>query len=222
MKNQLAGCFICSAKEIIDYQLFVVTEPLNLIKDGHSNNSIRRAYYLALLKNYGERFRARRVCDIGEGILGIPIRKPFITCQIVLNSGDRIMRGFWSIILVLGLIISGCSEAGYINTKDGIPDSDEKIIKEFRAHHNYSQTELYTLGIRNLGEVDGFRIYFVLYKEASSVSEESWSKGGFVFPSESHTQILGVKEGDLYTLGNLLFETSINVEKLHDLIPGEK
>lgn len=43
-----------------------------------------------------------------------------------------------------------------------------------------------------------------------------------MFPSESHTQILGVKEGDLYTLGNLLFETSINVEKLHELIPEGK
>lgn len=106
-----------------------------------------------------------------------------------------------------------------VNYFDDIRNSDEYLIKTFRSHHNFSFKELKQLEINYLGQVDGFRIYFVPIK--GSWISDPWTKDGFTFPSESHTRIIGIKNGMLFTLGNLIHETSIDIKNLYELIQGK-
>ncbi|MBU3179200.1 hypothetical protein KPL47_23185 [Clostridium estertheticum] len=109
-----------------------------------------------------------------------------------------------------------------INESDSIIESDEKIIKEFRSHHNYSDKELKNLAINYLGDVDGFRVYFVPFKGSSGVlNEKNWTKDNYIFPIKSQTRIIGIKEDKLYTLGNLIHETNINIKALYTILPKE-
>jgi len=128
------------------------------------------------------------------------------------------------ILIVLVSLLVSCSSSieSYINRNDSIADRDEKVIKEFRSHHNYSNEELKSLAIKYLGEVDGFRIYFVPFKGSSGVlNEGSWTKDNYTFPVESHTRIIGIKNSNLYTVGNLIHETPINIKALYDILPNE-
>ncbi|MBS4538464.1 hypothetical protein GOQ27_08305 [Clostridium sp. D2Q-11] len=127
------------------------------------------------------------------------------------------------LLLIIVILLVGCKQKNeLIKTDDNINDKDEKIIKEFRSHHDYSKEELKSLNIKYLGEVDGFRIYFVPYKGSNGIlNERDWIKEGAVFPIESHTRILGVQYNKLYTLSNLVYETQINIKQLYELLPEE-
>ena len=120
----------------------------------------------------------------------------------------------------LVLFLVGCSSLSYINRGDNIPDGDERIIKEFRSHHDYSDVELKNLSIVYLGEIDGYRIYEVPYK-GEGASGEAWIRDGYKFPFKSHARIMGIKNGHLYTLGELIYETSIDAKGLYNLMPEE-
>lgn len=128
----------------------------------------------------------------------------------------------WVVILVVLLTLTGCKSTSYTNTKDNIADEDEKIIKEFRSHHGYSINELKNLDIKYLGTVDDYKIYYVPFKGASGVlKENSWIEEGYTFPAECHTRIVGIKSNNLYTIGNLIYETQINIKQLYELLPKE-
>lgn len=130
------------------------------------------------------------------------------------------MKKLVSLVLLVSFI--GCSSKNYINTKDNTLDKDEKIIKQFRANQNYSINELKNLQIKYLGEIDNYNIYYVPFKGSSGVlNENAWVKNGHTFPIESQTRIIGIKNDQLYTLGNLLNETQINIDNLYDLMPDE-
>jgi hypothetical protein len=133
------------------------------------------------------------------------------------------MKNLISLIsLILLLFITGCSPKSYINNKDSIPDNDEKIIKEFRSHHNYTKDQLKTLEIKHLGDVSDYRIYYVPFKGSSGVlNEEDWIEGEYIFPIESHTRIIGIRNDKLYTLGELINETQIDIKALYNIMPDE-
>ena len=136
------------------------------------------------------------------------------------------MKRISIIILTLLLLLVGCKSTGgvnsVVNTKDNINDNDEVIIKEFRSHHNYTNKELINLGIKYLGTVDGYRIYNVPFKGSSGVlNPSSWTKEGYTFPVECQTRIIGIKSSELYTIGNLIHETQINIKQLYDILPEE-
>lgn len=136
------------------------------------------------------------------------------------------MKKVLTIILIFFLALSGCKSTGIknslLNTKDNINDKDEAIIKEFRSHHDYSNKELKNLKIKYLGTVDGYRIYYVPFKGSSgAVNPTSWTKEGYTFPVECQTRIIGVKSNKLYTIGNLIHETQVNIKQLYEVLPGE-
>lgn len=108
-----------------------------------------------------------------------------------------------------------------INQYDNIPDDDEFLIKNFRAHHDYSAIELKFLDIKFLGEVDGYRIYYVPNKNDTSYDQDDWKVGKLVFPSKCHTRIVGIKNNKLSVIGELLNEIKINAQKLYNIIPKE-
>jgi hypothetical protein len=130
------------------------------------------------------------------------------------------LKRAFSLILFFLLILVGCKGAKYINTKDNINDKDEAIIKEFRSHHGYSNDELKNLEIKYLGAVDDYEIYYVPFKNESE-SSDNWIKEGYIFPAKSHTRIVGVKSNELYTIGNLIHETQINIMQLYEVLPEE-
>ena len=136
------------------------------------------------------------------------------------------MKKVLTVILILLLALSVYKSTGIensvLNTKDNIDDKDEAIIKEFRSHHDYSNKELRNLEIKYLGTVDGYRIYYVPFKGSSGVlNPSSWTKEGYTFPVECQTRIIGVKSTELYTIGNLIHETQINIKQLYDVLPKE-
>lgn len=92
-----------------------------------------------------------------------------------------------------------------------INTENEKIIKEFRSHHGYTNDELKNMKIKYLGNVEGYFIYYVPLKESADYgsSMQSYEAGGYVFPAVSMSRIIGIKDSKLYTLGNLIFETSL-------------
>jgi hypothetical protein len=124
------------------------------------------------------------------------------------------------VVVTLIFFLAGCSNSSFINRSDNIPDGDEKIIKEFRAHHDYSDAELKSLAITYLGEINGYRIYGVPYKGVE-LYDKDWIKDGYNFPSKSHSRIIGIISGHLYTLGNLIHETSIDIKGLYNLVPED-
>ena len=134
--------------------------------------------------------------------------------------GVYILKRIFSIILFFSLVLVGCKSTGYINAKDNIDDKDEAIIKEFRSQHGYSKDELKKLEIKHLGTVDNYKIYYVPYKNESE-SGDSWVKEGYTFPPKSHTTIVGIKSNELYTIGNLIYETQINIKRLYEVLPKE-
>lgn len=99
-------------------------------------------------------------------------------------------------------------------------EGDEKIIREFRSHQGYSKEELNKLDIKPLGTIDAYDIYYVPFKD-KTFGSENWSKDGCTFPIFFNTRIIGVKSNRAYTLGNLLFETKIDVKKLYQLLPED-
>lgn len=141
------------------------------------------------------------------------------------NKAETIIYGVCTLCIIGAVVLKISSiyvDNSYLNKSDNISDRDKKLIKEFRSHHNYSNDELKSLEIKYLGEVDGYRIYFVPFKGSSGVlNSGAWKKEGYTFPVASHTQIIGIKDGNLYTLGNLIHETSINIRGLYELMPEE-
>lgn len=127
-------------------------------------------------------------------------------------------------IVLITLTLTGClgENNTFVDSEDDINDGHEYIIKEFRSHHDYSYDELKELDIKYLGDVDNFSIYYVEYeKESGIIYPEGWNVDGFIFPSQSHTRIMGISGGKLYVLGKLIHETSINVEALYWIMPDE-
>ena len=117
------------------------------------------------------------------------------------------------------LFITGCLPKSYPNNKDSIPDNDEKIIKEFRSKQNYTTDQLKILEIKHLGDVSDYRIYYVPFKGSSGIiNEEDWKKGEYIFLNESHTRIIGISNNKLYTLGNLINETQIDIKALYNIV----
>lgn len=130
------------------------------------------------------------------------------------------MKKILSIILILVFVLAGCKSTNYINSKDNIDDKDEAIIKEFSSNHGYSDDELKKLEIEYLGIADDYSIYYVPIKEEQE-SGEDWTKDGYTFPAKSHTKIVGIKSNKLYTIGELIHETQINIKKLYEVLPEE-
>ena len=133
--------------------------------------------------------------------------------------GGYILKRIVSIVLFFILVLAGCKSTNNINAQYNCDDKDESIIKEFRSHHGYSNDELKKLEIKYLGTVDNYRIYYVPYKNESE--GESWVKEGYTFPPKSHDKIVGIKSNKLYTIGNLIHETQINIKQLYELLPEE-
>ena len=138
------------------------------------------------------------------------------------------MKNKWLLLIAIFIVFTSLlisyksSVDSYINKSDSITDGDEKIIKEFRSHHDYSNKELKNLAIHYLGDVDGFRVYFVPFKGSSDVpNEKSWIKDNYAFPIKSQTRIMGIKDDKLFTLGNLIHETTINIKALYTVLPNE-
>lgn len=133
------------------------------------------------------------------------------------------MKKFIKIIFITlfsMFILLGYQSTTYINTKDDIDDSDEALIKEFRQNHGYSNNELKTLPIKLLREIDDYKIYYVDFNKTTESSND-WGKDGIVFSVKSHTRIIGIKSKKLYTIGNLIYETQINIKKLYKILPSE-
>lgn len=124
------------------------------------------------------------------------------------------------IIFTTLFILTGCKGSSYINAKDNIPDKDERLIKKFRSYQEYSNNELKNLDIRYLGTVYNYKIYYVPYKGENG-GEGDWVQGGYIFPTASHTRIIGIKSNKLYVLGELIFEQHINIELLYKILPDE-
>lgn len=120
---------------------------------------------------------------------------------------------FLLISLISFIILTGCKSNQNSNSS-----SDEKIIKEFRSHQKYSSSELKAIEIKYLGNVDNYKIYYVSYKEQVSANEKPFIKDNYIFPIAAQTRIVGIKEKELYTLGNMLYETQINVQQLYNLV----
>jgi hypothetical protein len=122
------------------------------------------------------------------------------------------------------LVLVGSKSTGgvnsVVNTKDNIDDEDEAIIKEFRSHHGYTNNELKNLSIKYLGVVDNYKIYYVPFKDGNETGE-GWTKEGYTFPVKSHTRIVGIKSNKLYTIGELIHETQIDIKQLYELLPEE-
>jgi uncharacterized protein (UPF0128 family) len=117
-------------------------------------------------------------------------------------------------------MLVGCKSTNFINTKDNVDDRDEGIIKEFRSHHGYTNEELKNLTIKLLGTVDDYKIYYVSFKDENQTGE-GWTKEGYTFPLKSHTRIVGIKSDKLYTIGELIHETQINIKQLYGVLPEE-
>ena len=101
-------------------------------------------------------------------------------------------------ILFLVFVMFSLNVLVSVNYIDEIRNSDEYLIKSFRSHHNYSIKELKQLEIEYLGEVDGYRIYFVPSKGKGSWTSDPWIKDGYTFPSESHTLIGSINSSVIF------------------------
>lgn len=106
-----------------------------------------------------------------------------------------------------------------ISNMYSINAENDKIIKEFRSHHGYTNDELKNMKIKYLGNVEGYFIYYVPLKPVVEEGNDCEAKG-YVFPAVSMTRIIGIKDGTLYTLGNLIFETSLreHVGEVYNLL----
>jgi hypothetical protein len=103
-----------------------------------------------------------------------------------------------------------------INYTDAIRNSDELLIKAFRSRPNYSIKELRQLEIEYLDVVDGYRVYFVPLK--ASHYSLPLVKDSFTFPSESLARIVGIKNGRLHVLGELVKENDADTRRLYELM----
>ncbi len=109
-----------------------------------------------------------------------------------------------------------------VSNKYNINAENEKIIKEFRSHHGYTNDELKNMKIKYLGNIEGYFIYYVPLKKSFDCGNDYEAKG-YVFSSVSMTRIIGINNGELYTLGNMIFETSLreHVGEVHNLLLDE-
>jgi len=127
-----------------------------------------------------------------------------------------------SSIILICLIFLGYSFVNYftyIDKKDSIRDDDEKLIKKFRSHHNYSLDELKGLEIEYLDEIDGYRIYLVEFDGNTDMGSLSgWDIDEYVFPIGASTRIIGIKDDNLYVSGKLIYETAIDIDRLYELV----
>lgn len=123
-------------------------------------------------------------------------------------------------VLLLLIVFIPWKSMSYTNTRDGIGDKDEAIIKEFRSHHGYSKNELKNLEIKYLGTVDDYKIYYVPYKNDEPLTKDL-VKEGYTFPFKCQTRIIGINSYKLYTIGNLIYETQINIKQLYEILPEE-
>lgn len=107
-------------------------------------------------------------------------------------------------------------------SKYNINAESEKIIKEFRSHHGYTSDELKNIKIRYLGNIHGYYIYYVPLKKSYDDGND-YKTNGYVFPGVSMTRIIGIENGNLYTLGNMIFETSLreDVGEVYNLLLDE-
>ncbi|NMM61665.1 hypothetical protein HBE96_02955 [Clostridium sp. P21] len=66
---------------------------------------------------------------------------------------------------------------------------------------------------------------FIYYVPLKPVVEEGsdYTANGYVFSAISMQRIVGIKDGELYTLGNLIFETSLreHVGEVYNLLIDE-
>jgi hypothetical protein len=122
---------------------------------------------------------------------------------------------------VKGKVLNENSIKKFSVTEYKINKDNEKIMKEFRSHHGYSSDELEKLKIKYIGNVDNFYIYYVPFKDNSYDYDKDFEAKGYRFPAKSHTRIIGIKDGKLYTLGNIIYETSISVKDLYNLLLDE-
>lgn len=106
-------------------------------------------------------------------------------------------------------------------TEYKINEENEKLIKEFRSHHGYSSDELKNMKIKYIGNVDNYYIYYVPFKDKWYDYQGDFKCQGYSFPAQSQVRIIGSKDGKLYTLGMMIFETSINVKDLYNLLLDE-
>lgn len=75
--------------------------------------------------------------------------------------------------------------------------------------------------IQYLGEVDGARVYEVPPVASNVTGSPFYNYNGYVFADRSFTSIIGIKEGRLYTFGELINEVKVSVEKLYDFMPTD-
>ena len=121
------------------------------------------------------------------------------------------------VILILLLSFIGCTTKNYTYSS-----KDEKLIKEFRSHQNYKEKDLKDLKIKKLGVVDDYTIYDVPYKGSNgTLNKNSIMKNNYTFSDVASTRIIGIKGSELFTLGNLVYEVNIDLEKLYELIPDK-
>ncbi|WPC43932.1 Ig-like domain-containing protein [Clostridium sp. JS66] len=102
-----------------------------------------------------------------------------------------------------------------------INTENEKIIKKVRSYF-YTNNELKNMKIKYLGNVEGYFIYYVPLKPVVEEGNDYTAKG-YVFSARSMQRIVGIKDGELYTLGNLIFETSLreHVGEVYNLLIDE-
>lgn len=136
------------------------------------------------------------------------------------HIGGHILKKVLAFTLFFLFMLVGCKSTSFINTKDNVDDKDEGIIKEFRSHQGYTNEELKNLTIKSLGTVDDYKIYYVSFKDENETGE-GWTKEGYTFPLKSHTRIIGIKSDKLYTIGELIHETQINIKQLYGVLPEE-
>ena len=133
-----------------------------------------------------------------------------------------IRKTFPLFIIVTSLVYLGISFFNYftyVNKDDSIRDDDEKLIKKFRSHHDYTPDELQNLEVIYLDEIDAYRIYLVEYQDSTELGEpKGWEVEEYSFPTGAETRIIGIKDNTLFVFGKLVYETNIDKEKLYRLV----
>ena len=131
----------------------------------------------------------------------------------------KVISFFIVIVSILFIGLSFVNYYTYIDKSDSINDADEKLIKKFRSNHDYTFDELKELQIEYLDDISGFRIYLVEYGgDITMGSLTGWEIDEYVFPIGASTKIIGVKDNKLYVSGKFIYETSIDIPMLYDLV----
>ncbi|SFL07013.1 hypothetical protein SAMN03159341_10357 [Paenibacillus sp. 1_12] len=105
----------------------------------------------------------------------------------------------------------------YVDRYNNIDDHDERLIKDFRSHHEYSKLELFSLQIKYLDTINGYKIYYVPYKGKDDSLNKPFEKADYTFPIQSNTRIIGIKGDRLYTLVWLINMEDMDLIKLYEL-----